>query len=442
MKRAAGRQFPKNHTSNEGHSIVPQSQNPKSRHAMKIASSHQTVLHRAMEISDPTKRTAHLDTACGGDEELRQEVESVLATHDALGVKSACFAVRSHFGICARQAPLIAQVGNLFPEWEIIISKDGDWDNAKSIMGIMMMAANRGTQIEFFSLMPLEAWHTYIGLLSILCHGYADEHIPRQGELLKGTDPTLILEHLRSLATGYCERDHMLALLPKPDSPPSWSATEQSIAWHLFERHSYDVFLAATPDDFSQARELSSFLEKKGIRTYLCECPPDRECDSDFYEVTELAWNLTRHLMILGSSKAAFLSATIGHRCPCQYDRDWASRCPCDFLSIRLGDLQPQDLPGVLQSAPSFAWKDGVCSEVRKYVNSTPHQTLKETSGRNINGISISLGERRPHALGRDSTSAGDDPSWPFVAVILITILVVLVTLIGLGIWKACELAF
>lgn len=234
----------------------------------------------------------------------------------------------------------------------------------------------------------------------------------------------------------------MLALLPKPEGPPSWSATELSIARHLFERHSYDVFLAATPDDFTQARELSSFLEKKGVRTYLCECSPDRECDSDFYEVTELAWNLTRHLMILGSSKAAFLSATIGHRDACQYDRAWASRCPCDFLSIRLGDLQTQDLPGVLQSAPSFAWKDGMCSEVRNYVNSTPHQTLTEMSGRDINGISITVGERRPHALKRYSTSAGDDSSWTFVAAILITILVVLVTLIGLGIWKAFELAF
>ena len=111
---------------------------------MKEYESSQNVAYKALEICDPAKRVVYLDNACGGEEGLRQEVESVLATHDALGVKSASFAVRSPFGLGAKQTPLIVIVGNLFPDWEIIIAKDGEWDNAKSIMGIMMLAADRG----------------------------------------------------------------------------------------------------------------------------------------------------------------------------------------------------------------------------------------------------------------------------------------------------------
>lgn len=42
-----------------------------------------TKLFDAVRQLPPAERTAHLDSGSGGDEELRSEVESLLAHHDA-----------------------------------------------------------------------------------------------------------------------------------------------------------------------------------------------------------------------------------------------------------------------------------------------------------------------------------------------------------------------
>jgi phosphotransferase system HPr (HPr) family protein len=42
--------------------------------------------------------------------------------------------------------------------WEVIVTARGEEANAKSIIGVMMLAAGYGTEIEFLSLMPEEQW--------------------------------------------------------------------------------------------------------------------------------------------------------------------------------------------------------------------------------------------------------------------------------------------
>jgi phosphocarrier protein len=54
--------------------------------------------------------------------------------------------VRNKMGLHARPAALIVQTANRFP-CDVTLCKDGQEINAKSIMGVLMLAAARGSEI-------------------------------------------------------------------------------------------------------------------------------------------------------------------------------------------------------------------------------------------------------------------------------------------------------
>lgn len=56
------------------------------------------------------------------------------------------FTIRNRLGLHARAAALVVKTANRFSS-EITIEKDGVEVNAKSIMGILMLAASKGTRI-------------------------------------------------------------------------------------------------------------------------------------------------------------------------------------------------------------------------------------------------------------------------------------------------------
>ncbi len=56
------------------------------------------------------------------------------------------FVIRNRLGLHARAAALLVKTANRFTS-EIFIEKDGIEVNAKSIMGILMLAASKGSQI-------------------------------------------------------------------------------------------------------------------------------------------------------------------------------------------------------------------------------------------------------------------------------------------------------
>ena len=56
------------------------------------------------------------------------------------------FTIRNRLGLHARAAALLVKTANQFAA-EIVIEKDGLEVNAKSIMGILMLAASKGTKI-------------------------------------------------------------------------------------------------------------------------------------------------------------------------------------------------------------------------------------------------------------------------------------------------------
>ena len=62
------------------------------------------------------------------------------------GMESQTFTIRNRLGLHARAAALLVKTANGFNA-NIMIEKDGVEVNGKSIMGILMLAASRGTKI-------------------------------------------------------------------------------------------------------------------------------------------------------------------------------------------------------------------------------------------------------------------------------------------------------
>ncbi len=56
------------------------------------------------------------------------------------------FIIRNKLGLHARAAALLVKTANRFTS-EVMIEKDGIQVNGKSIMGILMLAASKGTKI-------------------------------------------------------------------------------------------------------------------------------------------------------------------------------------------------------------------------------------------------------------------------------------------------------
>ena len=56
------------------------------------------------------------------------------------------FSIRNKLGLHARAAALLVKTANRFTA-EVMIEKDGIQVNGKSIMGILMLAASKGTKI-------------------------------------------------------------------------------------------------------------------------------------------------------------------------------------------------------------------------------------------------------------------------------------------------------
>jgi phosphocarrier protein HPr len=58
--------------------------------------------------------------------------------------------VQNKMGIHARPAAMIVRVTNKFKS-EVLVEKDEEQVNGKSIMGLMMLAAAKGTQVKFIA---------------------------------------------------------------------------------------------------------------------------------------------------------------------------------------------------------------------------------------------------------------------------------------------------
>lgn len=68
----------------------------------------------------------------------------------------AALEIRNRLGLHARAAVLLVQTANRY-EAEVAVSKDGQTVNGRSIMGIMMLAAEQGSRIDVTTTGPQAA---------------------------------------------------------------------------------------------------------------------------------------------------------------------------------------------------------------------------------------------------------------------------------------------
>jgi phosphocarrier protein len=63
------------------------------------------------------------------------------------GICEATFQIVNRLGLHARAAAALVKTANRFNA-EVVIKKDGDEVNGKSIMGVLMLAAAKGSEIQ------------------------------------------------------------------------------------------------------------------------------------------------------------------------------------------------------------------------------------------------------------------------------------------------------
>lgn len=57
--------------------------------------------------------------------------------------------VQNKMGMHARPAAMVVRAANRYPNLEVLVRKGKEQVNGKSIMGLMMLAAGKGTALEF-----------------------------------------------------------------------------------------------------------------------------------------------------------------------------------------------------------------------------------------------------------------------------------------------------
>ena len=59
--------------------------------------------------------------------------------------------VQNQLGIHARPAAMIVRISNKYTDVEVWVEKEGEQVNGKSIMGLMMLAAAKSSQLRFMA---------------------------------------------------------------------------------------------------------------------------------------------------------------------------------------------------------------------------------------------------------------------------------------------------
>ena len=72
---------------------------------------------------------------------------ALCAVSTRVGMEIQTFTIRNRLGLHARAAALLVKTANRFAS-DVTIEKDGLEVNGKSIMGILMLAASKGTKIK------------------------------------------------------------------------------------------------------------------------------------------------------------------------------------------------------------------------------------------------------------------------------------------------------
>jgi len=92
---------------------------------------------------------------------------STSETSDSNGTITKELIVQNKMGIHARPAAMIVRIANTF-SGELWVEKDGEQINGKSIMGLMMLAAGKGSKLVFHAEGDAEDGQRILGELTDL----------------------------------------------------------------------------------------------------------------------------------------------------------------------------------------------------------------------------------------------------------------------------------
>lgn len=82
--------------------------------------------------------------------------------------------IKNKLGLHLRPASQLVKIANQFPDSEISMAKDGQQVNAKSIMGVVMLAAELGSEIEIEAIGP-SADEALASLERLIESGFGEE---------------------------------------------------------------------------------------------------------------------------------------------------------------------------------------------------------------------------------------------------------------------------
>lgn len=83
--------------------------------------------------------------------------------------------VANAYGLHARPAAEFVKLANSFKS-EILVSRDGLEVNGKSIMGVMMLAAEKGVSLQIRAI-GVDAQEAIEGLCALVARGFGEEEI-------------------------------------------------------------------------------------------------------------------------------------------------------------------------------------------------------------------------------------------------------------------------
>lgn len=88
-------------------------------------------------------------------------------------MKRQCFTIVNRLGLHARAAAQLVQTANRFQS-DVTVEKEGMEVNGKSIMGILMLAAPKGSQIEI-SVSGLDMEEAFSAIAQLVENGFGED---------------------------------------------------------------------------------------------------------------------------------------------------------------------------------------------------------------------------------------------------------------------------
>lgn len=285
------------------------------------------------------------------------------------------YRVTNPWGLHARPSAFLSQVANTCAkDWEVVASCRGKEVNAKSIMGLMMLAAGPGSEIELLSLMPEEQWLQFTASLEALF--YVIDH---KGDKANAYEPVervikAISNHERptcaSIQTQLMSRSNkynfgpIIQRIQSAEDNAAEGPTRTGRAPFSFER--VDVFISYDSKDFSYAVRIYDALLDLGLNVFLAGASLPATGTSDFQFAIEKALAATRSMVLVATDAEHLEGGWVRAEWTTFLNEKRAGRKSGNLVTVRPKTVSVTDLPVMLRMYQSEEIQNyGSSSEVQ-----------------------------------------------------------------------------